>query len=350
MSNKTRVICGAFAVAIALACVAAPVAAQTTDDESFESAALKKKAYRFFSKGELLFDSGDYIKAAQAFLLAYETMPHPATLLNVAICYEKAGRAADAIEMYEKYLATSSSNDQAGRGEAEKRIAELSKQTGELVISCGMPDCKVRVDGQTRGETPITVKVSTGNHTVEALSRGVVVLSIDAAVRPGEATRVELSGMPQTGPNRPVATVTPSHTGDAPGQVAPSSTDPSEPADDGDHRHLRVPFWIASGATVAAGVVAIVFSARFKTDVDEHKKAKTADDEDEMAKWSAKGQDDQLRANIMWGVTGAAALTAIVLGFVDLWPRDKHASADEPTVSLNAGPGPGAGLGLQLSF
>jgi tetratricopeptide (TPR) repeat protein len=307
---------------------------------------LKRRAYGFFSKGELLFGAGDYIKAAEAFLLAYETLPHPATLLNIAICWEKAGRPADAIGMYERYLATSDAKDKQGRSGAEERIAALSKLAGSLDVSCGMPRCEVMVDGKLRGAAPLVIKVDPGVHKVEALSRGAVVLSMEAVVRPGKATRVDLKALPAADsaavPGVPVSSDNEVIQGEG-GAFFEPIPEPTK------KRRLGVPFWIATGATVASGVLAGVFSAQFQKDVDEYTKAKNVDI-DKANEWADKGERDMLVANVMWGVTGAAALTAVVFAILDLVPRDKAKAAPSQEPEVSAFIAPGSGLGLSVSF
>jgi hypothetical protein len=318
--------------------------------ESGDASALKQKAYGYFSKGELLFDSGDFTKAAEAFLLAYETIPHPATLLNVAICFEKSDRPADAIEMYEKYLATSDPKDTEGRTGAERRIKALSNLSGHLDISCGLPACEVSVDGKNRGVPPIRLKMDAGAHTVKALSNGAEVLSMEAVVRPGKSTRVDLKALPvERGTTEKPPSILPPVTTES-GEEAPDTTLPAG-VETEEKRHLRAPFWIASGLTLASCAVAIVFSVKLQNDIDEFEKVKD-EDSDKAAKWKEQGKEDMLAANILWGVTGAAALAAITLAIVDLVPKKKNKDTPsaEPQVNATLGPGTGLGLGLSVSF
>lgn len=348
MSIQTKFLATSICAVLLCSAATSPCAAQGAQGRagSSEDDELKRRAYSFFSKGELLFGAGDFIKAAEAFLLAYETLPHPATLLNIAICYEKAGLPADAIEMYERYLAASDTKDKQGRSGAEERIAALSKLAGNLDVSCGMPRCEVMVDGKLRGSAPLVIKVDPGVHKVEALSQGSVVLSMEAVVRPGKATRVDLKALPMGDSGAVAPGPVPSDNDVVPGEGGAFS----EPIPEATKtRRLGVPFWIATGATVASGVVAGIFSAQFQKDVDEYTKTKEVDI-DKANEWAEKGERDMLVANVMWGVTGAAALTAVVFAIVDLWPRGKSKDASSQQPEVSALIAPGAGLGLSVSF
>jgi hypothetical protein len=61
-------------------------------------------ATALIDKGASLYESGDYAKAAASLRAAYELVPEPRLLFNIARAYEKAGDTEQAFEFYERYL------------------------------------------------------------------------------------------------------------------------------------------------------------------------------------------------------------------------------------------------------
>ena len=68
------------------------------------SVAKRERASEYFTRGKLLYDTGDYSSAAEAFKLAYETLPHQAVLGNIALCFDRAGKWPSAVRYYRKYF------------------------------------------------------------------------------------------------------------------------------------------------------------------------------------------------------------------------------------------------------
>jgi len=69
------------------------------------------------------FKEGDYELAAQLFLKAWALTKKPAQLFNAARAYEQAGKAGEAISLFEKYIAVET--DAGGREEAKLRAERL---------------------------------------------------------------------------------------------------------------------------------------------------------------------------------------------------------------------------------
>jgi hypothetical protein len=80
-------------VAVALLVGAGVVHAQST-----------KEAAEHFERGEKAQAEGRYRDAISSYLQAFAFAPHPNSLFNVAVCYEKLGEWRSAAEYYEKYL------------------------------------------------------------------------------------------------------------------------------------------------------------------------------------------------------------------------------------------------------
>jgi len=126
---------------------------------------------------------------------------------------------------------------------------------------------------------------------------------------------------------------------DAPAAPAPEDEASSDP----EGSVLGVPFWVATGVTGAAGVVTLVFGMRTLNDKEELDGLAPGDGNLDEVK--QRGERDRLVTNIMIGVTGAAAVTALIIGLTDL-----ASSKERNTSAVSLVPGPGAGFGLEATF
>lgn len=294
----------------------------------------KAKAAQFFARGEILFDSGDYAKAAEAFQLAYDLAPHPMVLANIAMSYDKAGKVVEAIEFYEKYVADL--EDKKERRQVESRLQELSSKVGELSIACPSASCRIEVDGVERGQAPVSITVEVGLHRVEAYVGEEKVAAVDTRVVSGEISTVELFQRDQAREEDGATEVAGPELEEPVSE--PSSDDPVEP-DSGEGPRLGPGFWISTGVTVAAGAVTVVFGVMAMKDKEDFD-ATGGTDRD----LKEKGERDQLVTNVMIGVTAAAAVSAVAFLIADL----RSGGEEEKAVAI--APGPGAGLAIVGEF
>lgn len=288
----------------------------------------RAKAGEYFARGERLFDSGAYAKAAAAFLLAYELAPHPMVLANIAMSYDKAGIVVKAIEYYEKYFAGLKKKKE--RTKIKARLKELSSMVGELSVECPAAGCRIEVDKIDRGEAPVRIVVEIGLHRVEAFDGKNKIAAVDARVVSGEVSKVELF-------QRDVIPKEPEKEEEEEPVDQPVEEVPVEPVLEEEGATLGAGFWVSAGATVAAGAVTVVFGIRTKNDKEEFD-ATGGTDKD----LKEQGEQDQLITNIMIGVTSAAAACAVGFLIYDLKSGD---SEKEEPVALVPGPG---GLGLAV--
>lgn len=279
------------------------------------SATAKQQADEHFSRGQELFTAGEYTKAAEAFELAYEIHPHQAVLANIAMCYDKAGKLAQAVVVYRRYLANPV--DAGKNTKMQDRLRELEALVGELDIDCPETQCRVEVDGIDRGTAPVSVVVLPGSHRVEAFSGEERIAVANGRVGRGEVTGIAL-GVTAEAEEQPAADAT----------VSPDGTE----TDDG--VSLGAPFWVATGLTVATGAATIAFGV---LTVDAHDRYEAADRLDDEAK--EEGERYRLLTNVMVGITTAAAATATGFAIHAL-----VSDGDEDQVAITTGPGLGIGV------
>lgn len=340
MKLSRRILVTALAGVTALSlCVDAPA----DRDGAKISHEVKKRASAYFSKGEMLFEQEEYAKAAEAFQLAYDTLPHPATLVNLGRCYEKAGRIGDAVETYRRFLLETSDFEGIAVRGVKERLLELEPKVGELAISCDLRDCQIRVDGIPRGAAPVQLLLENGVHKVEGLSLGRVAVVRECRVISNRVTAIELrvSQGDQTTPQNDWGVAA---DGEMVGQDPLGAEVSLSTEDDGPP--LGIPFWIAAGATVAVGAATAAVGIRLvgvKSDFDEARGASS--DESTLDDLSQKGRRLQIATNVLFGLTGALALTSATFAIVDLVGGSKD--EDE---KIGLCPGPGIGIGAYGRF
>ena len=134
-------------------------------------------AETLFSEGRRLMGEGKFDAACPKFEGAQKVAPTPGTLINLANCYEKAGRLASAWVSFREAIALSrvasrtdlAENAQRRATALEPRLAKLS-----ITVTSTAPDLEVTSDGTViphqAWATP--VPVDPGEHVVEATAPG----------------------------------------------------------------------------------------------------------------------------------------------------------------------------------
>src|SRR5581483_3625713 len=108
-----------FALMTALVLAFASTAARADDAQA--------QAQKLYADGDAAYKKNDYAAALAAFQQAYELVPLPALLYNVAQCYRKLGDHQHAIENYEKFEALEKKIPAAKKKELTKYLAEEKK-------------------------------------------------------------------------------------------------------------------------------------------------------------------------------------------------------------------------------
>ena len=109
-------IARALLLVLFLTAGATPARAQDADDDTARSKEL-------YDQGSRAYKAGEYRRAVELFLEAYDLSGAPAILFNIAQAYRLDGACADALIYYRRSLAEEP--DAANRAEVEERIAEM---------------------------------------------------------------------------------------------------------------------------------------------------------------------------------------------------------------------------------
>jgi len=310
-----------LAALLGLTALPRPSPAQDAQDAQ---ATKKRTAKECFERGRLRFDAGDFESAVGEFEKAYQISPHPAVLINIALCYERAGRIPEAVTALREYFKKPGASDQE-QG-LRSRLTELESRIGELQVACREVACAIFIDGEPRGEGSVRALVYPGKHRVEARFLDRPVARMDTEVIAGKQVEIELvipaplppAALPPAG----LAVVAHERAGPGPARA---------PARQG------IPFWMAIGMTGASGISAIVFGVRTLQDQERFRDSQRQD-----ASLKERGEQDRLLCNVFVGLTAVSAGTAAYFGLRHLWQRDP--------ASIVVLPIAGAITGAQASF
>jgi len=118
-----------FAFAVLLLLIVSPASAYAQDARKARAHARQAKAY---------FDAGDFTRAAQEYQAAHDLDKRPTRLYNIAVCHERNGDRAQALNMYRRYLQLDP--DGAGSQAAAESIAALERELAAAEIPGAGPE------------------------------------------------------------------------------------------------------------------------------------------------------------------------------------------------------------------
>jgi hypothetical protein len=300
-----RLPCLAFALVFALA---PAVLAQESEDD-------RRAAATFFLEGQKAYNAGDFRHAAESFEGAYKRAPRLPPLWNAARAWDKGGELVRAANLYASYLrkAPPSAPD---RNSATRALRELEAKLAKLEVhASSVSDLKVDgvaidLDDQSAGS--LVLYVTPGAHVIEGQHDGALVQE-KANGTPGASMSVVLLARPDAQPPPPPPPPPPQekpHSGFSPIVVAVGGG-------------LTV---IAGGLLIWSGIDTVSQRTTFNANPTQQN--------------LATGQSDEVRTNVLVGVTaGLGLLTAVAAIFVD-WKGHtrEHASS---RLRLHVAPGGG---------
>lgn len=122
-------------------------------------------------EGTEAYDDGEFQRALEYFEATYRLFPHPDVLYRLALCHERLGNDADAIQHYRLFL--SAVPDARERGRVERTIAlleeRLGEPVGELRVETTPAGAAVSLSEprpQELGESPVQVELTPGSYTL----------------------------------------------------------------------------------------------------------------------------------------------------------------------------------------
>jgi hypothetical protein len=360
--------------------VAMPSRAQTAAEDPMTDMARAR-----FKEGVSFYDKGQFEQARIAFLQAYALKKHPAVLLNLAWSCLKSGHTLEAQHYFKQFLVEGKDSTDKQRADANDGLTQSNAKLGRIDVVAA-PGTEVTVDGDKAGTTPLAdpVMVEPGAHTVKFKgpdgatdTDSVTVLAGEKAIarfaKTASAAPVAATPTPAAAPSgSDTEPTSPPAPEDAP---KPAETATKENPGETSHGTIfvpknLVPVYIALGATLAGGALAIVMG------ISKHN-AQTKADETAAQITNAGGKScnpptpsslsglgaacdrfvsnnndvntDATVANFALGIAGVAALAGVVYWLVASKRDDSPSAAHGPVLTPVIGPSIG-GLDLSGSF
>jgi len=285
--------------------------------EASQSSEAKAKAQVLLKRGAQHYQRAEFADARAEFQAAYTIFPSPKLLLNMGQCSRELGRPVEAIEAFEQFLAKAQDAPERLVMEARQSVEVLSAQVGKLMIECPLSGAEIKLDGKRIGIAPLVdlVRVTTGHHQLTATHAGTSPAAVTTSVAAGAVEVVVLR--PRT------LAVAPSRmrgsTGNAP-LIASRSLKETAPSDRG-WLLGRTWTWVAAGSAVvfAGGATAAGLVMNSKFNAMDQSCGRSSGEDYTGCKSSDLAAIDTWKntANVLWGLTAAAALTAGVLFYVE---------------------------------
>jgi hypothetical protein len=288
------------------------------------------KAKEAFMTGQRFYKEARYADAIAKFEEAYAIKPSPVLFYNIGRCHEQLGDVPKALRAYRDYLRMQP--DAKDKDTVNDAIANLERRLKEkglqqLMVFADPPTAIIEVDGKVLGNSPASVELTAGNHKLLVRAEGYEPTERAFVMQTSRATEMTINLRPAGKPMEPpppppplvdvpkkedpkVATLTPSKDVTGTGTGATNVTTTPEPARKGG----RLWTWIAGGAAVAAagaGVGLGVAANGAAAQTTMPPMGVTPAQQANSAQGLATG------ANVAYGVAGAAAVTAVVLFFIE---------------------------------
>jgi hypothetical protein len=229
-----------------------------------------------FQQAKGLMAAGNYAEACPKFEESFRLEAATGTLLNLAVCHEKAGQTATA---WAEYTDAAARARREGRSDREKFAADharalepvLARLTLAVPPATREPQLEVRVDGTLIGQASwgTAVPFDPGKHAVEASAPAKQRFSTEVELGAGQSRTVEIPTLHPAASTKPVAA--------KPGASGTSPTDSrTPPAKEGAATGgSRVAAYVVGGIGVVGLGVGTYFGLRTFTKTKESDQACT---------------------------------------------------------------------------
>lgn len=300
----------------------------SVDDDDPPDALQLEEARERFLTGVALARAGNCEGALAELRASLEIVERPNTLYNAARCYEELFRYDLAVRSYERYLAIATP-DEADRAAVEATMRSLRNLLGTIVVRSNVP-AQVWVGDRVVGEAPGEVLVPGGRHALELRADGFLPVrrEVEVAGRRRVEVTLELERAEVNVTNVDNRTVQVTEEGGAPPAV----------------------FYTGVGLTVAAGIVAAAFGGKALAERGRTEELSPFDREG-IARGNERTREAALLSDVFLGVTGALAITTVVLFFLTDFDGDdaeaRSAPPERTEARLRVGP---TRLELEVTF
>ncbi|MCP4603828.1 MAG: tetratricopeptide repeat protein [Proteobacteria bacterium] len=290
----------------------------------------KEEAKIHFKQGVDLYKEGEIEQAAIEFERAYEQHPSYKILYNLAQAEAELKQYSRALDAYSRYLSEGAQEVPEERQEEVKtEIDRLKTLVGYIEVNCSVEGATIMIDGERRGETPLTTPITVDLGQLE------LIITKDSKklhreilrIAGGQEVTIEVSVEEEQEQEPPPVIVDAeeiSEPEDEPKSLTQESEDiqsppPAEP-EDTEQGRKRVWTWVAFGVGGAAAIGAGVMggltlskkSSAIKDNCDNEKSCYP-----QIKEESDKIKTTALITDILIGVGGLGLTAGLVLFFVE---------------------------------
>jgi hypothetical protein len=275
-------------------------------------------ASQHFDKGVSLFNNEDYEGALVEFKAAYSAEPHYAVRYNIGVCLYKLHRYSEAqVEMSAFLEEGGKSVSGKKRTEIEGMLEELKSFVGFLDVDCNVAGAQLHIDDRSVATLPLeySVALEVGEYRITVTADGYEDHTTKITVPGGDVVvlEVELSTEEKRADES-----SPQETGEVHGT---------------DRKRLSPAiFWSLTALAAASAAGAAVtggLGLKYKNEYD------AMDATEDWKPLQKKVRTLALTTNILWGVTGAFALSAFITAFFTRFRSE--GKQDVGTVSITMG-------------
>ncbi|MBL8924402.1 MAG: PEGA domain-containing protein [Myxococcaceae bacterium] len=317
-----------FAPALCVALVVSAPAKPTKKPEPAAAEDATQKAKEAFLAAQKLYKEARYADAIVRFEEAYALKPSPVLFYNIGRCHEQLGDVPKALRSYRDYLRMSP--DAKDKDTVNDAIANLERRLREkglqqLLVFADPPNAVIEVDGKVLGNSPASVELTAGNHKLVVKADGFETMERSFVMQVQRATEMTINLRPAAAkpvdpppPPPPLVDAPKKDDGTKTANLTPQkdvTTPPGTEVSKGAEppKKGRLWTWVAGGAAVAAAGAGVGLGV-----VAQNTAAQVPNAPIGMAPQQAQAaQGLATGANIAYGVAGAAAITAVVLFFVE---------------------------------
>jgi hypothetical protein len=307
-----------------------------------ESPEAKALAQSLLSEGTKLFNAGEFAPALEKFTAAYAAFASPKLLYNIAQTNRALGRPADAMNAFERFLLQAPDALAEMTTEVHTSMSELQAKLGRIHIECPTARTEISLDGKVVGLSPLRdlVWAEPGKHQVTARHPDMIPVVQDVEVASESVRNVvlllqRLDGVPVPVVSAPKAQHQPEAgmTGAQPpnssneAQAQPESVSVTDSARTGGMSEGwwlgRKWTWVAAGSTVALVAAASIVGASMQSRFDSlNQSCGSASTDYTTGPGCSESEissviDRRNTANVLWALSGAAAVTTGILFFVE---------------------------------
>ncbi len=275
---------------------------------------VKAQAKALLGQGTKLYEQGDVAGALKKFQAAYASFPSPKLMFNIGQANRDLDRHLEALEAFEKFLADAPDASPEMAADARKSVNELHKKLGRIQVDCVTSGSEVSVDGRSVGMTPLPdlIWATPGHHQIAAKREGVVPAVEEVDVKAGVVSNVTL---------RLAATVSAnSVSAPAAASALDLQSSPTPGAANEGWWLGRKWTWVAGGSTVllAVGAIAVGLSMQSKFNSLNSSCGRASPTQPQCSQSDVDSVSSlKTKANVLWGLTAAAAVTTGVLFYVE---------------------------------